>query len=178
MDYKKVLNFWFKDAGSSKWFVKDEEFDQEIEKQFGKLHTKAIEGELCDWRESIHGRLAEIIILDQFSRNIFRDRPEAFAYDGISLVLAQEALKDKELESLSTQEKAFIYLPFMHSESSKMQKISLELFKEEGLEENYKFAVEHQKIIEKFGRYPHRNKVLNRESTKKELEYLKTHNGF
>lgn len=176
--YKEVLNFWFNESDSSLWFAKDDKFDQEIRKRFGQLHSKAIKGELWEWRQSIHGRLAEIIILDQFSRNLFRNQAEAFAYDRMSLVLAQEALKDEELESLSINEKAFLFMPFMHSESLEIQKISLELFNEEGLEENYKFAVAHKEIIEKFGRYPHRNEALNRKSTKEEKEYLKINNGF
>lgn len=177
-DYEPILKFWFEEAGSEKWFAKDEQFDQEIKDRFGETHKQAAVGELWGWRDSIRGRLAEIIVLDQFSRNMFRNQPEAFAFDSLALVLAQEALKDKGIHLMSAEERAFIYMPFMHSESKAIQKISVELFSEEGLEENYRYAVEHKEIIDRFGRYPHRNQVLGRKSTAEELEFLKTHDGF
>lgn len=177
-EYNEVLNFWFHEAGSEKWFVKDANFDREIENKFLTLHKHAAAGELWEWRESSHGRLAEIIILDQFSRNIFREDYRAFENDKMALVLAQEAIMDAKFRLLSTEEKSFVYMPFMHSESLKIQEQSLKLFEEKGLELNYKFAKEHYEIIKRFGRYPHRNKILNRPSTQEELTFLKTHSGF
>lgn len=178
IDHEPVLAFWFEEAGSEKWFAKDEQFDERIKEGFGDLHTQAAAGELWGWRDSIRGRLAEIIVLDQFSRNMFRGQAQAFAYDRLALVLAQEAIKDKGIYQLTPAEKSFIFMPFMHSESKAIQAISVELFKEEGLESNLKFAIEHKEIVDRFGRYPHRNGVLGRESTPAELEFLKTHQGF
>lgn len=177
-EYNSVLNFWFQEAGAEKWFAKDAHFDQEIKDKFFSLHQRAAAGELWEWRALIRGRLAEIIILDQFSRNLFREDYRAFENDKMALVLAQEAIKDANFHLLSTEEKAFVYMPFMHSESLKIQEQSLKLFEEEGLERNYKFAKEHYEIIKKFGRYPHRNEILKRESTQEELAFLKTHAGF
>ncbi len=177
-EYKEVLTFWFQEAGPEKWFDKDDDFDQEIKSRFQILHEAASAGELWEWRESIHGRLAEIIILDQFSRNMFREDPRAFENDQMALVLAQEAIDDEHFHLLSVEEKAFVYMPFMHSESLKIQEQSLKLFEEKGLELNYEYAQEHYEIIKKFGRYPHRNQALNRSSTQAEQTFLETHSGF
>lgn len=162
--YLEVLNFWFDNNNRKNWFAKSEDFDNEIRERFLDVHVKAVAGELSNWRENIKGRLAEIIVLDQFSRNIYRDKKEAFEYDVIALVLSQEALK-YDLSELTTEEKAFLYLPFMHSESKEIHKIALELFSEKGMELNYDFELQHKEIIDKFGRYPHRNKILGRKST-------------
>lgn len=175
--YLEVLNFWFDNNNRKNWFAKSEDFDNEIRERFLDVHAKAVAGELFNWRENIKGRLAEIIVLDQFSRNIYRDKKEAFEYDVIALVLSQEALK-YDLSELTIEEKAFLYLPFMHSESKEIHKIALELFSEKGMELNYDFELQHKEIIDKFGRYPHRNKILGRKSTEEELDFLKTHKGF
>jgi uncharacterized protein (DUF924 family) len=119
------------------------------------------------------GRLAEIIILDQFSRNIFRDTPQAFANDPLALALAQEALAVDADKALSPTERSFLYLPFMHSESAEIHKVAVMLYGLPGLEDNLDFELKHQTIIIRFGRYPHRNKILGRESTAEEIEFLK-----
>jgi hypothetical protein len=176
--YTKVIKFWFEDIDKDLWFKKSDSFDELLKKEFGNIHKSASAGELYTWRENIFGRLAEIIVLDQFSRNLFRNSPLAFSNDTMALALAQEALKSPDFNDLSVQQKAFIYLPFMHSESKKIHEVALELFKEPGLEFNYKFEIEHKNIIDRFGRYPHRNEILGRKSTPEELEFLKEHNGF
>ena len=176
--YTKVIKFWFEDIDKDLWFKKSDSFDELLKKEFGYIHKSASAGELYTWRENIFGRLAEIIVLDQFSRNLFRNSPLAFSNDTMALALAQEALKSPDFNDLSVQQKAFIYLPFMHSESKKIHEVALELFKEPGLEFNYKFEIEHKNIIDRFGRYPHRNEILGRKSTPEELEFLKEHNGF
>lgn len=174
MNSEIVLEFWFKELSESDWFKKDDRLDKLISDRFLSLHKKACAGELSHWRESIEGRLAEIIVLDQFSRNIFRDKPEAFLQDSMALVLSQEAIKQPSLSSLTPKYLAFLYMPFMHSESLKMHEIAVTLFSKPGLENNLSFELKHKKIIDRFGRYPHRNKILGRVSTAEEVEFLKT----
>lgn len=176
--YKDLLDFWFKEIDSNLWFKQDDELDEEIIHRFGEAHKKAVAGELSTWRESIHGRLAEIVLLDQFSRNMFRGKPDAFHQDPLALALSQEALRFGKLNELTTEERAFLYIPFMHSESLIIHKTALKLFQEEGMEENLKYEREHYDIIKRFGRYPHRNVVLGRVSTNEEREFLKDFDSF
>ncbi len=175
---EKVLNFWFEEVDKGLWFKRSDDFDKLIIERFGDVHEQATRGELASWRSTVRGRLAEIIVLDQFSRNIYRNSPLAFANDTVALVLAQEALKSADLMSLTVQERAFLYLPFMHSESKLIHEYAVKLFSESGMENNYNFELQHKEIIDRFGRYPHRNAVLGRESTKEELEFLEHHKGF
>ena len=113
-----------------------------------------------------------IIILDQFSRNLFRGAPLAFAQDPLALALAQEAVACEAHLQLSQDERIFFYMPYMHSESRVVHEVALTLFAEPGMEENYRYEQRHKQIVERFGRYPHRNAVLGRESTSEELEFL------
>jgi len=168
-----VLQFWFAELEPRQWWVKDEALDREIEERFGELHSDAAAGKLYQWREDANGRLAEVIILDQFSRNIYRDRPEAFAWDGMALVLAQEAVRIGADQEFDTPEKAFFYMPYMHSESMAIHSQAVKLFDQPGVEFNLEFELKHKMIIDRFGRYPHRNAVLGRESTPEELRFLK-----
>lgn len=168
-----VIEFWFNELTPKQWFAKSDELDQSITKRFSGTLEAAAKGELWNWRETEKGRLAEIIVLDQFSRNIYRDTPKAFAQDSIALVLAQEAVAQGADESLEPHEKAFLYMPYMHSESKVIHEQAIKLFDQPGLENNYQFEVRHKEIIDRFGRYPHRNAVLGRESTSEEETFLK-----
>lgn len=170
--YKEVLQFWFEESGPSQWFAKNDEFDQQIQQRFGETHASASRCELFQWREKDKGRLAEIIVLDQFSRNMFRDSPLAFANDLMALVLAQEAVALGIDKPFSTVEKSFLYLPFMHSESPEIHRVAEKLYRQEGMESNLEWEIKHKKIIEKFGRYPHRNASLGRKSTVEEAQFL------
>jgi len=170
--YEDILNFWFTELRPEQWWAKDEKLDEEIKRRFSAIHTQAARCELFDWRMAAKGRLAEIIILDQFSRNIFRDTPQAFANDPLALALAQEALAVDADKALSPTERSFLYLPFMHSESAEIHKMAVMLYGLPGLEDNLDFELQHQTIINRFGRYPHRNKILGRESTPEEIEFL------
>jgi uncharacterized protein (DUF924 family) len=114
-----------------------------------------------------------VIVLDQFSRNMFRNQPQAFAWDPLSLALAQEAVAVGADQELTPQERSFLYMPYMHSESLIIHQVAIKLFEANGIEGNLKFEIAHMKIIERFGRYPHRNQILGRTSTPKELEFLK-----
>lgn len=172
MSATEVIKFWFEEIEPKQRFAKDLEFDELIRTRFGKLHKRAGVGLLYTWREHPLDALAEIIILDQFSRNMFRDTAQAFAYDSLALVLAQEAIRRKLDVELELRKKAFLYMPFMHSESAEIHDIALYLFSQPGLEDNFHFELKHKEIIDRFGRYPHRNAVLGRESTPAELEFL------
>jgi uncharacterized protein (DUF924 family) len=175
--YQDILKFWFDNIDQSKWWRKDTDFDNTIIEKFSHTHTAATRGELFDWRTTAKGRLAEIIVLDQFSRNMFRDSPLAFACDSIALVLAQEAVAINADKELSSSECMFLYLPFMHSESLKIHEFAVELYKSNGLTDALKSEIQHKAIIEKFGRYPHRNKVLGRVSSTAEIKFLKQPNS-
>jgi len=174
---QEVLEFWFVELEPRQWWVKDEGVDREIEGRFVALHQDAIAGKLFDWRETAMGRLAEIIILDQFSRNIYRDRAEAFAWDGMALVLAQEAVRIGADQEFETPEKAFFYMPYMHSESMAIHTQAVRLFDQPGAEFNLEFEIRHKAIIDRFGRYPHRNSVLGRKSSPEELVFLEGPNS-
>ena len=172
MNAENIIKFWFEDIEPKCWWVKDSVFDQLLKDRFTEIHQQASKGELFSWRASSQGRLAEIIILDQFSRNIYRDTAKAFAYDDIALILAQEAVNLKSADDLHDKQKAFLYMPFMHSESLVIHEQATKLFSEPGLEGNTEFERRHRAIIERFGRYPHRNAILGRESTNEEIEFL------
>ena len=169
-----VLSFWFEETQPKQWFVRDDNFDALIRQRFGALHQAAERCELFAWRTSAAGRLAEVIVLDQFSRNLYRDSARAFASDALALGLAQTAVAagaDRELDLLR---RSFLYLPYMHSESLLIHQQAVELFSAPGLENNLDYEFRHRAIIERFGRYPHRNAALGRESTPEEIEFLKT----
>ena len=173
MNYQQVLDFWFDPNNQQYWFAKDDNFDLEIEDLFEHTLEQAMRCELWTWRESAQGRLAEIIVLDQFSRNLFREHPASFAQDPLALSLAQEAIRlglDLELEP---QQRTFLYLPFMHSESKIIHIQALQLFEALANPINLDYEKKHKVIIDRFGRYPHRNAILERESTAEELEFLK-----
>ncbi len=167
-----IIDFWFEETGPKFWWKKDADFDQLIADRFEVAHHMAIQGKLASWRKTPLGRLAEIIVLDQFSRNLYRDSALAFAYDEQALALAQEAIHVKADQELEARQKIFLYLPFMHSESKAAHETALTLFKAAGLESNYNFELKHKVIIDRFGRYPHRNDVLGRQSSEEELEFL------
>lgn len=167
-----ILKFWFEEIDRSLWFKKDADFDKLLAERFGALHTQASHGELSAWRDTPHGRLAEIIVLDQFSRNLFRDSAKAFAQDGMALVLAQEAVRCGADAQLSAQERVFLYMPYMHSESLAIHELAVQLFTGNGIQNNLDFELKHKAIIARFGRYPHRNALLGRDSTADELEFL------
>lgn len=171
--FQTILKFWFEDIDQSQWWVQNAAFDKMIIEKFSNIHTAARNGELFEWRARAKGRLAEIIVLDQFSRNMFRGSPMAFANDALALVLAQEAISSGAASALSPQERTFLYMPFMHSESLKIHEVSIKLYQNSGLNDAYESAIKHKNIIEEFGRYPHRNKALGRKSTPAEVEFLK-----
>ena len=162
---ENVLHFWFKELEPRQHWIKDATLDEMIAARFGALHDQAKNGELAYWRETPVGRLAEIIILDQFSRNIYRDEPGSFACDPMARRLSMEAVHAGADKALSIDQRVFLYMPLMHSEEEADHQLALKVFDQPGLENNLDFERRHWRIIERFGRYPHRNELLGREST-------------
>ena len=169
---ESILQFWFHEITPAQWWKVDPAFDGLIADRFGEIHRQALRGELFEWRVDPKGRLAEVIVLDQFSRNIFRGSRRAFEADPLALVLAQEAVSLKADTALSIEERAFLYMPYMHSESRRIHEVAERLFREGTSESSYNFELRHKAIIDRFGRYPHRNLVLGRESTLEEIAFL------
>ncbi len=169
-----VLHFWFTETTPRQWWVKSDAFDQLIATRFTSLLEAAARGELYAWRDSPAGRLAEIIVLDQFSRNIYRDSGHAFACDPMALALAQTAVALEIDRRLDATQRAFLYMPYMHSESPLIHQLAVNLFSQEGMTSSLDFELRHKAIIDRFGRYPHRNALLGRPSTADEIEFLMT----
>lgn len=173
----EIIKFWFEDHGPKDWWNTNLDFDQEIIDRYGDLHRAASQGELFAWRETAEGRLAEIIILDQFSRQIHRGSSKAFAQDTMALALVQEAVAQGIDKALTNDQRQFFYMPYMHSESALIHQESMRLFTSLGLEVNLDAAKGHQEVIERFGRYPTRNEALGRDNTEAEAIYLAERTG-
>ena len=171
-----ILVFWFETIDPADWYRRSEELDARIVERFEATYRRAAVCELEHWRESPDGRLAEIIVLDQFPRNMFRGSGESYAADPLALALSQEAVRAGADRGLADGRRAFLYMPYMHSESAVVHERAMELFAD--LPENLEFEKKHKAIIDRFGRYPHRNEVLGRESTPAEREWLRNNEGF
>jgi uncharacterized protein (DUF924 family) len=171
----EVLEFWFCTLQPADWYKKSDELDAQIRNQFATTHPQVLAGETAHWRDLPEGRLAEIIVLDQFSRNMFRDTAAAFATDAMSLALAQEAVRNGDDKKVDDVKRPFIYMPYMHSESAKIHEQAIALFTGSG---NLGYEVEHKAIIDRFGRYPHRNDILGRPSTTEENDWMQSNKGF
>ena len=171
--YREVVAFWFDEIEPKAWWAVDPAFDAMIRERFGDTLARAAKAELHQWRREPEGRLAEIVVLDQFSRNIHRNTPLAFAQDPLALALAQEAIAAGAAPGLDPTKRTFLYMPFMHSESQAIHQWAESLFREDGIDEdNLKYELRHKAIIDRFGRYPHRNEILGRVSSAEELEFL------
>lgn len=169
---KAVYDFWFNEGHEEYWFIRNDEFDKKIRDRFYETWEAASLGMLYDWRDSFEGRLAEIIVLDQFSRNLYRGSSLSFAQDSMALVLAQHAILHPEFQKQPLNQKSFTLLPFMHSESKEIQEISEKLYLELESDLHTKQMYAHKEIIDTFGRYPYRNEILGRKSTSEELEFI------
>jgi uncharacterized protein (DUF924 family) len=169
---QSILDFWFSELTPKQHFAKDPALDEAIRTRFGATLEAAAQCELFAWRANPAGRLAEILVLDQFSRNVHRDTARAFAQDALALALAQELVASGQDRSLLLAQRSFAYMPYMHSESALIHAQAIPLFGQPGLEEPLRFELHHQKIIDRFGRYPHRNPILGRDSTPEELVFL------
>ena len=178
MIYTDVLTFWFEETQPALHYAKDALFDERIKARFLDSYWAAMRGELSSWRAAPEGRLAEVIVLDQFARNMFRDSAQAFAHDALALALAQEAVRSGDDLKLDVKRRPFVYMPFMHSESAKVHAEALPLFVRLGDPQTLKYEEAHKAIIDRFGRYPHRNAVLGRSSTVEEIEFVSANKGF
>ena len=172
MQATDVFRFWFTELSPKQHFAKDAALDSTIRTRFGSTLEAAARCELFAWRATPEGRLAEILVLDQFSRNVYRNTPRAFAQDALALVLAQELVANGQDRSLALTQRSFAYMPYMHSESALVHAQSIALFTQLGMDDTLRFALRHQAIIGRFGRYPHRNALLGRTSTDEELAFL------
>jgi uncharacterized protein (DUF924 family) len=168
----EVLHFWFEELGEACWFDKSDHTDALIRERFLGLHERLVADEAvdCGTRQQL---LAAVIVLDQFSRNLFRDTPRAYAADPIARRLARSAISQSFDRAMTAQERCFLYMPFEHSEDRADQALAVELFAQLGNAEWTHYALEHQAIIDRFGRFPHRNAALNRQSSPAEVECLK-----
>jgi len=166
-----ILAFW-REAGRERWYKRSDAFDAEVGRRFLPLWKRATAGELASWEESDEGALALIIALDQFPRNMFRGTPEAFASDAPARDVARRAIDrgvDRRIDPILLE---FLYLPFMHSEHLPDQLHCVALFQNTDNAENLKYAREHADIIQRFGRFPHRNRLLDRATTEEEQAFL------
>jgi uncharacterized protein (DUF924 family) len=178
----EVLDFWFGREDEpgygefrEEWFRKDPEFDREVRDRFEGLHQEAAAGQLDGWKEDARGCLALVILLDQFPRNMYRGDPRSYATDRKAQETAEYAVDHALDRELPEFQRMFLYMPFMHSEDLAHQRRSVELFRGlgEGEGDGDSYAVRHMKIVERFGRFPHRNEVLGRPTTPEEAEFLK-----
>lgn len=168
----EILRFWFETLTPEDWYRKDPVVDSEIAKRFGAAYERLRDGVPPAWLAEPRSMLAAILVLDQFPRNMFRDDPRAFATDRAALALAKRAIGEGLDMRLAPEQRAFIYMPFQHSEAATDQEQSIALFTALGNPLNLDFARKHQAIIARFGRFPHRNSVLGRTSTPAELAFL------
>jgi uncharacterized protein (DUF924 family) len=170
--HQDVIRFWFEEIPPKMWWSSDPAFDEQIRSRFRGTHQQAARGELHEWRSEPLGRLAEIIVLDQFSRNMFRGTPQAFAQDPMALVLSQEAVRLGLHAMLPPAQTSFLLMPFSHSESPQIHVLAERLFREFTPGTNYDYELRHKAIIDRFGRYPHRNAILGRSSSAEEIQFL------
>jgi len=171
-DARAVLDFWFVQCTPEQWFKKDAALDAEVLDRFGALHGRACAGALDHWMSAPESALALIVLIDQFSRNLHRDSPEAFAQDGRACQLVGRALEAGFDRGMTPNQRQFLYMPLMHSEDLDHQDRCVALMHDAGLEKPHGFAVRHRDIIARFGRFPHRNAVLGRPSTAEEKAFL------
>jgi uncharacterized protein (DUF924 family) len=176
--YQDLIDFWFSDEVGQYWFNSNKAFDQQLLESYADTWRQAKQGELDDWRQTPTGSLALIILLDQLPLNMFRGTAKSFSTEAQSRDVARNAVEKAYDAQLPANQKSFMYRPFMHSEDLDDQALALELFDQPGLENNYRFTKHHYGIIEQFGRFPHRNKILGRESSEAEIEYLNSKQSF
>ncbi|MCU7835046.1 MAG: DUF924 domain-containing protein [gamma proteobacterium symbiont of Taylorina sp.] len=173
-----IITFWYSPRVKQQWFKSTTELDKEIHDKYCLLWKQAASGELDSWAVSAAGSLSLAIILDQFPLNMFRGQAKSFSTEKKAINISKAAISKSLDEQLTIEQKVFLYIPLMHSEEISIQNQSVELFKHTGLESNLRFARHHRSIIERFGRFPHRNSVLDRKSSSEEISYLHSKEAF
>lgn len=175
---ESIIEFWYSDKIKPQWFNSSKELDEKIKEHYEPVWKAAIRGEYKHWNESAIGCLALSIILDQFPLNMFRGELESFSTEGMAIKVSKHAVEKGFDQEIEKEKVAFLYMPLMHSENIEDQSLSVSLFEKMGLEDNVRFAKHHRGIVEKFGRFPHRNEILQRESTQSEIDYLNSDEAF
>lgn len=171
-DPAAVLNFWFEESTPKNWFTKDKDYDKQIKERFGVVIDTVANIDKENLLATPETALAAVIILDQFTRNVYRDDAKSFAYDAKALEMAKMAVARELDKELPETKRHFLYMPFMHSEDKAVHEQAVELFGSLTNQEALEFELKHKRIIDRFGRYPHRNEILGRESTKEEIDFL------
>lgn len=174
----EVLDFWFSERVQPMWFQSTPVFDAELHQRFANTWQAAQSGSLDHWADTAHGALALVIVLDQFPLNMYRGQPDSFATEAASRAIARRAIEHGFDVQFNAAQRAFLYLPFMHSESLSDQDYAVRLFAQPGLENNLKWASHHRDLVQRFGRFPHRNAILGRASTAEEIAYLESEDGY
>jgi len=177
-DYEKVLAFWYAPEMRARWFDSTPALDERIRTEFEPLWQQAAAGELDHWQDTPEGALALVIVLDQLPLNMYRGRPESFATEQVAVAVAKQAVARGYDKLIPKDRLMFMYMPLMHSENLDDQDLSVQLFEAAGLADNLRFAEHHRGIVRRFGRFPHRNAILGRESTPEELDYLASPQAF
>ena len=178
MTYQSLIDFWFSDEVSKRWFKSTAKFDRQLLDRYNETWQQAKRGDLDHWCETASGSLAMVILLDQFPLNMFRGEAKCFSTEAKALEVARAALDRGFDRELTAHQKSFLYMPFMHSEDLSDQALALKLFDQPGLEGNFRFSKHHYGIVERFGRFPHRNEILGRVSSDTEVDYLNSKQRF
>lgn len=175
---ESILEYWYSDKVKPHWFNSTAELDKEIRDRYETVWKDAIRAEYKHWNESAEGCLALAIIFDQFPLNMFRGEVESFSTEAMAIKVAKNAIANGFDQILKKDQLAFLYMPLMHSENSEDQNLSVALFEKANLLDNWRIAKHHRDIVLQFGRFPHRNKILDRQSTVAELDYLNSDKAF
>lgn len=173
-----IIDFWYSEKNKSKWFDSNIEFDKEIKSNFEEIWLDVLRGDYKSWRESTEGCLALVIILDQFPLNMYRGEVKSFSSEAVAIKITKHAIESGFDKMIEKDKLAFLYMPLMHSENMDDQNLAVKLFEQANLIDNLKFAKHHRGIIDKFGRFPHRNEILLRKSSQQEIDYLNSDKAF
>jgi len=173
-----ILQFWYSEPMNKHWFKSTSDIDALMRSRYEELWSRAAQGELDSWKESAEGCLALILLFDQFPLNMFRGEAKSFSTEALSIDISLYGIEQLFDQHLPQSQLSFFYMPLMHSELMEHQDLSVKMFEQAGLESNLRFAKHHRNIIEQFGRFPHRNSILQRQSTQAESDYLSSDNAF
>ena len=175
---QSIIEYWYSEKVKPLWFNSNVEFDQEIKSNFENIWIEVLRGEHESWSDSAEGCLALIIILDQFPLNMFRGEVKSFSSESMAVKIAKKAIENGFDKVIDINQVSFLYMPLMHSENIEDQNLSVKSFEQAELMDNLRFAKHHRDIVKQFGRFPHRNKILQRESSQDEIDYLNSDQSF